>query len=99
MSEGPKKLGRGCLVSELAVWTLYAFFVLAYDLSLPPAVGGASRVVAHAATCVIIFAAILGLLNLSIRQSNSGHRIRGLVLLAAVVLAIPVLLLISFPQY
>jgi hypothetical protein len=76
-------------VSELAVWTLYAFFVLAYDFGLPPAVAGASPVFAHAAICVAYFAAILGLLNFGIRQSKGGHRIRGLILLAAVVLALP----------
>ena len=99
MNEGPQKLSRGCLLGELSALALYAFFVIAYDCSAPPSVRNATSIVAHVAVCLFFFAAILGLLNLSMRQGISGHRIRGLILLVGAILMLPILLFISFPQY
>ncbi len=99
MSESRQTIGRRVLLAELAAGTLYGFFVVAYAWDAPPAVRSAAGILGGTIFRLVFFAAILGLFNLAMLQGKSGHRARGLVLLVGAVLLLPILLLISFPQY
>ena len=109
MSEEPKWMGRGLLITELIAAIAFGALLLLWASQWPPSIRANNSIVGYFVICMLYFSIVAGVLNFGVwirsraanesRWKAAGMQALGMAFIMIAICLIPLLIAMSFAQY